>query len=134
MFSKEIIANISIIDSCIGFLRERRVLRTLPTICPTCNERAKEEKESGRGGKRAWRCRSNINFSKTIRHGSSHLKLDDFIMLTYLWAWKSAVKMVGGFLDLSKETIIVWFKLYRDICSKWMAANQPVNGGEGHVV
>ncbi len=30
--------------------------------------------------------------------------------------------------------MIVWFKLYQDICSKWMAANQPVFGAVGHAV
>ncbi len=79
-----------------------------------------------------------MNFSKTIRHGSflekSHLKLDDFIMLTYLWSGNSTVKVAGEFLDQSKKTIIVWFKLYWDICPKWMVANQPVIGGVGHVV
>ncbi len=97
-----------------------------------------EEKDSGRGGKRVWRCRSHRNFSKTIRHVSflekSQLKLDDFIMLTYLLSGNSTVKMAEEFLDLSKKTIIVWFKLYRDICSKWMATNPPVIGGVDHVV
>ncbi len=116
MFSKEISDIISTTDSCIGFLRERRVLRALPPLCPECNERAIEEKDSGRGDKREWRCWSHRNFSKTI------------------WSGNSTVKMAGEFLDLSKKTIIVWFKLYRHICSKWMAANQPIIGGVGHVV
>ncbi len=57
MFSKEITANISTTDSCIGFLRERGELRAIPPFCSECNERATEEKDSGRGDKRAWRCR-----------------------------------------------------------------------------
>ncbi len=75
---------------------------------------------------------------KTVRYGSflenSHLKLRDFIMLTHLWSSNGTVKMAGKYLHLSKKTIIVWFKLYRDICSKWMAANQPIIGGAGHIV
>ncbi len=131
MFSNEII---STTDSCIGFLRDRGVLRALPPICPECNERAIEEKGRGRGDQRAWRCQSH----RTVRYGSfltnSHLKLRDFIMLTYLWSGNSTVKMAGEILHLSKKTIIVWFKLYRNICTKWMATNQPIIGGVGHIV
>ncbi len=42
MFFKEITEIISTTDSCIGFR-------------PECNERATEEKDSGRGDKRVWR-------------------------------------------------------------------------------
>ncbi len=112
MFSNEISDIISTTDSCIAFLRDRGVLRVLPPICPECNERAVEEKERGRGDKRAWRCRSHRNFSKTVRFGSflenSHLKLRDFIMLTHLRSGNSTVKMAGEFLPLSKKTIIGW--------------------------
>ncbi len=138
MFYKELTDIISTTDSCIAFLRERGVLRALPPICPECNERAVEEKDRSKGDKRAWRCRSHRNFTKTVRYGSflenSHLQLRDFIMLTHLWSSNGTVKMAGEYLHLSKKTIIVWFKLYRDICSKWMAANQPIIGGVGHIV
>ncbi len=53
MFSKEIMEIISTTDSCIGFLRERRVLRTLPPLGPECNERATEEKDSAVNGSSA---------------------------------------------------------------------------------
>ncbi len=65
----------------------------------------------------------------TTRVLSRKISLGDFITLTNLWSANSTVKMAGEFLDLSQKTIIVWFKLYRD-----MAANQPVIGGVGHVV
>ncbi len=44
MFSKGIMEIIFNIDSCNVFLRERRVLHTLPPICPECNESMAEEK------------------------------------------------------------------------------------------
>ncbi len=51
MFSKEVTEIISTTDSCIGFLREGGVLRAIQPFYPECNERATEEKDSGRGDK-----------------------------------------------------------------------------------
>ncbi len=88
MVSKEIREIIFNMDSCIGFLRERRVLHTLPPICPECNESMTEEKDSGRGDKRVWLYRSHRNFSKTIRHGS-FLVWEHIITYRWYLLWRS---------------------------------------------
>ncbi len=42
--------------------------------------------------------------------------------------------MAEEFWGLSKTTVIEWFALYRDICTKWLAAISPIIGGVGHIV
>ncbi len=135
MVFEEIWEIIFSIDSCIEFLRGRQVLHTAPQICPECNASMTEAKDSSKGGKHVWWCRSHRNVTKLIRHGVVPRKISpDFIILTDLWAGNSTVKMAEEFLDLSKKTVIKWFNLYRDICSKWMVANSPAIAGVCHVV
>ncbi len=83
MFSKEITEIISTTDSCIGFLRERGVLRAIPPFCPECNERTAEEKDSGRGDKRAWRAELLSGYLDEYLWRGDTEKMDQLPLRTY---------------------------------------------------
>ncbi len=134
MLFKELTGVINSIESSIKFLRDRQVLHTKPPICPVCGRNMTEIKDNGRGDRRVWRCKSHKDAKKSIRYGSplekSHLKLEDFIVLTYLWAAKGTIKMTAECTGMSKKSVITWFKFYRDVCAIWMASNPPVIGAD----
>ncbi len=62
------------------------------------------------------------------------MRLDDFVVLTYLWAANATAKLTAEVTGLTKPTVIDWFNFLRDVCAKWMEANPPIVGGVGHVV
>ena len=83
-------------ESSIQFLQERNILRSVPPICPSCNQRMSESRRVSRGDGTVWRCQRRhpgspqCNKKQAIRHGSflvnSNLEPRQFIMLTYFWA------------------------------------------------
>ncbi len=85
-----------------------------------------------------WRCPSHKSEKKSIRRGSflekAHVRLDEFVILTYLWGANASVKLTVEVTGLVKTTVIDWFNFLRDVCANWVRANPPIVGGVGHIV
>ncbi len=126
------------VEATIEFLRESGILHRTPPNCPACGRSMTEVKDNEKNDGRVWRCPTHKSEKRSIRRNSflenARVKLDDFVILTYLWAANATVKLTAEVTELSKPTVIDWFNFLRDVCTNWMRDHPPIVGGIGHVV
>lgn len=80
-------------EDATQFLRQSQILRSVPNLCPNCNEPLKENKRKSIGDEVAWRYSRRhdnaprCNILVSIRQGlfleKSNLEFRKFLMLTY---------------------------------------------------
>ena len=131
-------------ESSIQFLQERNILRSVPPLCPSCNQRMSESRRVSRGDGIVWRCQRRhpgdprCNKKQAIRHGSflvnSNLEPRQFIMLAYFWAQGISSSSKAEMCSVSEPSVIQWNQWFRDICSRYLVENPIRLGGNGSVV
>ncbi len=115
----------------IEFLREAGILHRMPPNCPICGRIMAKVKNNEKTDGQLWRRPDPSRRDSFL--GNAHVKLDDFIILTYLWGASATAKLTAEVTGLIKPTVIDWFNFLRDLCAKWMSANRPIVGGVGPV-
>ena len=85
-----------------------------------------------------YRCPTHKTVTLFIRDNSfflnSHLKFEEFVLLVYLWAHRTPISISMSKMGLSSKTVVDWFNLFREICSKYLIQNRQQIGGPGAVV
>ena len=83
-----------------------------------------------------WKCpRNGCHALRSIKTGSifanSKLPLWKAVRLLHLWANGNSATCVGKELDIDGKTLVDWFKLNREICSRYISDWRVPIGGEG---
>ena len=122
------------------FLQNHNVLRAAPPICGTtaCNRLMTEIKRAGSSDGVMYRCPVHKGNTQSIRQNSflanSHLKLEQFTLLLYLWCQETSNKAAMSMLGLSSATVVDWYNLFREICSQYLIRHRQQIGGPGVIV
>lgn len=86
-----------------------------------------------------WKC-SNKSCSKkvSLRHNSwfsnSNLTLENILLITYFWVYRSSEEFVIHELSICKQTIVDWYNFCREVCVLILEGSSKKIGGDGHVV
>ena len=138
----ELIPHINTSEDAIQFLRDRGILRSVPPLCPTCQEQMTEVKsgrkrESG-GAEMVWRCPKHKSQKLSIKHKSflekARIPPRKFVLFSYLWAVGAAHHIQAKMCGLSGPTVVDWNNFLRDVCSRCLLDNPITLGGPGKVV
>ena len=110
-------------DATYNFLKQRHILRSVPPICPNCARDMTVVKDASRvNGKMTWRCPSHKGRKVSIRDGSwlqdSRLSSRHFVLIAYMWSIDSTNAHVVDMLDVDMETVVQYFRYFRDVCSR----------------
>lgn len=106
--------------------------------CDNCGGNMYEAKRNGKDGL-WWRCsRRACRRSKTVREGSffvnANISLCDCMMVIYRWASGSTEKLMRHDLRLSKQTIVDWCSMCREVCVMYFDEMEEKIGGVGEYV
>ncbi len=118
-------------EATIEFLREAGILHRTPPNCQICGRIITEVKNDEKTDGQLWRRPDPSRRDSFLEN--AHVKLDDFVILKYLWGANATAKLTAQVTGLVKPAVIDWFHFVRDACAKWMSANRPIVGGVGPV-
>eukprot|EP00106_Octopus_bimaculoides_P008966 XP_014776408.1 PREDICTED: uncharacterized protein LOC106873531 [Octopus bimaculoides] len=122
-------------DAAYSFLKEKKVLNSVAPQCSICQKEMTLIKQ--KEGK-IFRCPKHKAIKESIKKFSflenSKLRLQDFILLSYLWSQNIAVHPSSEMTGLSKSTVVQWYQYMRDITSNYLVRNPYQIGGLGHIV
>ena len=80
-----------------------------------------------------WVCGSGCKSSISVRSGSlferSHLNLDTLMFLLYMWSDEYSHEKVIRELKLNKNTVVSWYKSFRDLCIDFVCSDENAIGG-----
>ncbi len=87
-------------------------------------------------GSYCWRspksgCQSVISMRDGSFFSGSHLKLNEIVEVSYLWACEDSVSMA---VQQTGHSIVDWYNFHRDICAQWFLDHPVQIGGVGKVV
>ncbi|XP_029653503.1 uncharacterized protein LOC115226631 [Octopus sinensis] len=122
-------------EAAYSFLKEKKVLNN---VAPRCLHCQKEMSLIKNKDVKIFRCSAHKGEKESIRKSSfleySKLRLQDFILLTYLWSRNTTVLLTSELVGLSISTVTQWYQYMRDITSDYFVRNPYQIGGPGHIV
>lgn len=85
-----------------------------------------------------FRCSRHKNVVMSIRVNSilyeKHIGLSTFVLMVYFWALQIPVIQAALMADITQNTVVTWFQIFRCICSKWIQDNPIRIGGINQVI
>lgn len=123
-----------------AFLQSYGILRTNRPRCDItlCQREMTEVQCSALKDEVIYRCPSHKSRKVSIRKDSflsgHNITLQDFVVITYLWAYEISVTAAVDMSGLSKPSVIQWYSYLRDSCSHKLVTNPIHIGGVGEVV
>ena len=125
------------LQSAIQFLHDREILRSIPALCPSCNNPMSKNNSDKFDDGYTWRCSkrhendglniSRCNTQKGPRVGSfletQKIELKKFIMMAYFWAHGVSGATQLSMIDFSEKSVVQWNQHFRDVCSRHLLEN-----------
>ena len=124
-------------EACIIFLREHSLLAKQVT-CRCGTKMIEETTRTQQDGMR-WRCPNvECRTTATVRTGSffekSRARLEDLVMLIYLWSMDHSQRSMIHETGLSHQTVKDWCRFLRGICEAEVTRTHKKIGGKNHTV
>lgn len=80
------------------------------------------------------KCKSNVTIRDRSFFALSKIPLGKSLLLIYLWSVNFTVKDAVRETQMTKKSVIDWFRFCRDICLDYFYTNDDTIGGDGIIV
>ena len=125
------------LDEIIKFLKEKNIISIEPPFCLKCEKPLKWKKRGGTGDLYTWKC-SSCDSSISMRRNSFleefKIPIKKTVKLIHAFAFEHKIEDTCLNLDLSKPTVIKFFRRLREIICFECDIEEMVLGGLGETI
>ena len=80
------------------------------------------------------KCGKKVSLRSNSWFSNSNLSLENIILITYFWVYRSSEDFVIHELGISNKTIVDWYNFCREVCETILESDRKQIGGVGHIV